>query len=373
MKVTLVGHYPPPFGGVAALMRQIEAALRERGCEVSIFNLGPGRPEGEEVVNFNTSNRALEFLQLARAFVSHDSDVFHYLSASYRSFWLGTVCVALARMAGRRIVVSFVGGAFREFTAELGHLKSALAAFLLRRANALISCNSEIEEVLRSLVPGRTVHRMSNCFPPCGREKSGLTRDVEEFVARHSPLVCSTGAASPEYGLLSAVAALGKLRERFANVGMVLVLTRYGDASHEEALHRAIASEGLEGHVLVVRDLPDFISLLERSDVLLRSTLADGDSVSVREALFLGVPAVASDTPFRPEGVILFRRGDPGDMAEKLTQALTHETHRPVPRFQEEAVGNLDALLQIYRHALRGKGAPGCQRRFCDRGGRVGP
>jgi glycogen(starch) synthase len=373
MRVTLIGHYPPPYGGVATLMKQMENALSHNDCEVSIFNLGSGRPSGANVVNFKTNNRVVEFFQLLRAFACWDTDVFHYLSASYRSFWLGTVCIALARLAGRKIVVSFVGGAFKDFVSALGPAKVSVAGSLLRLAHGLVSCNSEIEGVLSSMVPGKQIHRMTNCFPLCSGDRSELPSAVEEFLASHFPVICSTGAASPEYGLVSAVQALGKLRRGFPDVGLVLVLTKYGDPSYEEELNRAIEELKLEGRVLVQRDLPDFISLLERCDVLLRSTLADGDSVSVREAVSLGVPAVASDTPFRPEGVTLFRKGDPEDMAEKLSNALGR-TEKPLPvETERENAENLEVLLGIYRDVLATGGAPGSERRFCARGGRSGP
>jgi len=354
-------------------MKQMEAALSLKDWEVGIFNLGSGRPAGDNIVNFNTSNRVLEFFQLLRAFACWDADIFHYLSASYRSFWLGTVCIALARLAGRNIVVSFVGGAFRDFVGSLGPLKLAVAKFFLRMAHGLVACNSEIEEILSSVLPGTPIYRMSNCFSPREAERLKLPSVVEEFLASHSPVICSTGAASSEYGLLSAVQALRTLKERYPDVGLVIVLTKYGNESYERELHGTIASLGLEEHVLLQRNLPDFISLLERSNVLLRSTLADGDSVSVREALFLGVPAVASDTAFRPEGVVLFRRGDPSDMAEKLRRVLEEKRERVPSESEEEAAENVEKLLRIYRAVLESKEAPGSERRFCAKGGRSGP
>ena len=52
-KVTLIGHYPPPYGGVATLMAQMESALGAAGLPVTIWNLGHGNPSGERVVDFD--------------------------------------------------------------------------------------------------------------------------------------------------------------------------------------------------------------------------------------------------------------------------------------------------------------------------------
>ncbi len=352
MKVTLVGHYPPPYGGVASLMKQMESALTRRGAKVSVFNLGSGRPAAANVLNFDTRNRARQFLQLLRAFAVSDSDLFHYLSASYRSFWLGALCVVLARMTGRKIVLSVVGGAFKDFVNSLGPFRRRLASACLGLSHAVVACNTEIEEVLAALAPQKRLYRMQNCFPLLADEKAELPEAVRDFFNAHSPVVCTTGAASTEYGLADAVDALSSLRGTFPGAGMLVALTKYGERAYEDGLVRKIQSLGLGEHVLIESNLPDFVSAMKRSDVFLRSTLVDGDSISVREALFLGVPAVVSDTPFRPEGVILFRKGDARDMAEKLTVALRAERRSQVSKPLAESEGNLNALLSVYDSVL---------------------
>jgi glycosyltransferase involved in cell wall biosynthesis len=336
-------------------MKQMESALADRGIKVTVFNLGAGRPAAANVLNFDTRNRARQFLQLVRAFAVYDSDLFHYLSASYRSFWLGALCVVLARLTGRKIVLSVVGGAFKDFVGSLGPVKRRLARACVGLSHALVACNAEIEEVLSGLVPGKKVHGMQNCFPILADENAELPGVVSEFFRTHSPVVCTTGAASAEYGLMDAVDALGRLRRTLPGAGLLVALTRYGEAAYETELAGKVDSLGLRGHVLVQRDLPDFISVMKRSSVFLRSTLVDGDSISVREALFLGVPAVVSDTPFRPEGVILFRKGDALDMADKLLLALRAARGSPVSRPLEESEGNLDTLLSVYDSVLESR------------------
>jgi glycosyltransferase involved in cell wall biosynthesis len=304
------------------------------------------------VLNFDTRSRSRQFLQLVRAFAGSDSDLMHYLSASYRSFWLGALCVVLARLTGRKIVLSLVGGAFKDFVSSLGPFKRRLASGALRLSHALVACNTEIEEVLAGLVPKKKVYKMHNCFPLLIEEKAELPDAVRDFFRAHSPLVCTTGAASPEYGLIDAVDALNFLRQRRPGAGLLVALTKYGEPTYERDLIHRIDSLGLREHVLIERNLPDFVSAMKRSNVFLRSTLVDGDSISVREALFLGVPVVVSDTPFRPEGVILFRKGDAQDMADKLSLALQAERGSPVSRPLAESEGNLNALLSIYDSVL---------------------
>ncbi len=348
LKVTLIGHYPPPFGGVASLMLQMESALSEAGCRVTIWNLGHGHPGGNRVLNLARRNRAAELFLILRTFARSDDDVFHYVSASYRSFWLGAACVFLGRLCRRKVVMSFVGGAFRKFVGSLGPLRKAIARHVLLSSSALIACNPEIEDALRKLVPGKPVARITNSFPLTRSAAVPFPPAVERFLAEHSPVVCSTGAASPEYGFEGAFEAVRTLASSaFPQIGLVIVLTRYGTPEHEVELASAATSRGLQERVLMTRDLPDFTALLARSDAFLRCTLVDGDSMSVREALSLGVPTVASDTPFRPEGAVIFRKGDAGDMAARLADALRSGRRDPAAALEESA-RNLKALIEVY-------------------------
>ncbi len=66
----------------------------------------------------------------------------------------------------------------------------------------------------------------------------------------------------------------------------------------------------------------NFPDLLSKSAVFIRATRSDGDAVSVREALYLGIPVIASDCVERPAGCILFKSGDVVDLTKKIPEAL---------------------------------------------------
>jgi len=58
---------------------------------------------------------------------------------------------------------------------------------------------------------------------------------------------------------------------------------------------------------LLCGDVPHAVTLraIAESDVFLRTTLYDGDSISVREALHAGVCVIATDNGMRPDGIHL--------------------------------------------------------------------
>lgn len=357
-RVTLIGHYPPPYGGVPTLMAQMEEALSAAGWDVTVFNLGHGSPDKANVLNFGgTWNRVREVFALWRAFAGSESDVHHYVSASYRSFWMGSVCMVLARLTRRKMVASFVGGAFPEFVTGLGPPGRWFARVALRSTGALMPCSDGIREALEGLKSGVPTEQLTNNFQTGDAVKGDLPADVSSFIESHSPVISSTGAAAAEYGLIEAVEALSLVRGAHPDVGYVLVMTRFGNEEYEARFHALLEERNLVKNTLIVRSIPDFVALLAGSDVFLRSALVDGDSMSVREALGVGIPAVASDAGFRPDGVMLYRKESAEDMAARLEEAFATPRRDPA-EMRAEARRNLETLLAVYTRVTDGSNRP---------------
>lgn len=70
---------------------------------------------------------------------------------------------------------------------------------------------------------------------------------------------------------------------------------------------------------LVAEDLVDYLS---DADVFLRLNREDGYGVSVKEALDLGIPVIASDVCSRAEGAILFESGSLASLTTKVEQLI---------------------------------------------------
>ena len=93
-------------------------------------------------------------------------------------------------------------------------------------------------------------------------------------------------------------------------------------------------------------------SAIARADLMLRTTLYDGDAISVREALYLGTAVVATDNGMRPAGVQLVPVSD----IDALFAAV-ERTLGPGTKSQEKLPlpdeSNLEAVLRVYEELLR--------------------
>jgi hypothetical protein len=61
-----------------------------------------------------------------------------------------------------------------------------------------------------------------------------------------------------------------------------------------------------------------FSAVLSQADASVRATLSDGDALSVRESLLLGVKTIASDCVVRPSGTVLYKASDVASLRECL-------------------------------------------------------
>ncbi len=67
-----------------------------------------------------------------------------------------------------------------------------------------------------------------------------------------------------------------------------------------------IKNLGIENEFLLTMQNLSFVKVVELSDVVLRPTNTDGDALTIREALYMGVPVIASDVVKRPSWTITF-------------------------------------------------------------------
>lgn len=149
----------------------------------------------------------------------------------------------------------------------------------------------------------------------------------------------------PEYDLPLQIEAVGRLREIRPDAGLLIV----GVGSRESEIRDRIRAKPYADHILLAGDVSHEVVLriMSVSDILLRTTLYDGDSIAIREALHFGLPVVATDNRMRPEGVILI----PHSSAEMLCRAIHAALDAPQARRKSPGAdeNNLQAVVDFYR------------------------
>jgi len=352
-RVVLAGFYPPPFAGEPVHVMQLAQLLRDRGLTVEILNLNRQAIAGPD---YQRSSSRIGLLWKLLTLAERGSVLHLHTNGHNRKSWLMILMAGLAgRFRGVGALLTLHSGLLPGHVSRFGFIRRRLARWMLRPYRRVICVNPQIQRSVLGLgVPtGRTAVVPAFLGVPTGPELSAADRSFVESV---SPLMVAVagGEDDPERGLEVVLRAVQHLIPLHPRLGAILMGWQVGPKTRP-----LITEMGLAGHAVCLGEVPHdrCLALLRASDVTVRSTFVDGDAITVREALAFGVPVVASDTDFRPEGVTLFRRGDASDLAAKVTQVLAQPTRGTTS--PHSAAGDQSArdIWQLYAELAGAKGA----------------
>jgi glycogen(starch) synthase len=346
MTVVQLGPYPPPHGGVQTNIVAIREHLRRRGHGAPVINLTRHRAEEVDEVYYPRGAK-----QVIRLLMSLPSDIIHLHIGGRLTGRLLALCLVCTLLPGKRVVLTFHSGGYPSWQRDRRMARLSFRNFVLRRLDALIAVNAEIAELFRRLgvEPTRISIRIPYT-PVAVTEHEQLTEPLRTFCESHQPLLTTVGLLEPEYDLPRQIKALAEIRREFPNAGLVII----GSGSLEPELRRIIKDDAAGPHILLCGDVPHqtTVNVISRSHAFLRTTLYDGDSISVREALQLGVPVIATDNGMRPAGVHLIPPASPEALVGAVRSVLQAPPSQSITA--STASEDLDDLLNLYRKLLPG-------------------
>lgn len=344
MKVVQLGPYPPPHGGVQTNLVAIREYLRRHGHSCDAINLTRFRREDADGVYYPIGAAAL-----MRLLWRLPADILHLHFGGDLTPRLLALALFCTLLPGRKTVLTFHSGGYPGSREGQMAAPATLRGFVLRRLDGLIGVNPEISALFARF--GVRPERIRTILPfavqPPDRSLP-LPERLAAFLSAHSPALLTVGLLEPEYDLPMQIDAMAKILRSYPRAGLLIV----GAGSLEESLRAQIAETPYRDHVLLYGDMPHAVTLRAtlECDLLLRTTRYDGDSVSVREALYIGTPVIATDNGMRPEGVDLIPPSDPGRLREAVCRLLSGERVGRAPAGDGQE--NIRAVAQFYEELL---------------------
>jgi glycosyltransferase involved in cell wall biosynthesis len=262
----------------------------------------------------------------------------HTNGHSRKSWLMILVAGFAARLRGPAAVLTLHSGLLPAYVAGFGRTRRALARWILGSFARVVCVNGEIRGAIQHLGDGGgrvvVIPAFLGVAPSAelGPADRALIRDFGPLL-----VAVAGGEHDPERGLAVVLSAVQQLAPLLPGLGALLMGWQVGPRTRP-----LIEELGLAGRAVCLGEVSHdrCLAFLGAGDVFVRSTFADGDAITVREALALGVPVVASDTAFRPTGVTLFRKGDVSDLTAKLMQVLAApaaESPAPAPLHDQPA------------------------------------
>ena len=318
LHVGLVGPLPPPFGGMANQMKQLNRLLRAEGVAVSIVQTNPAYwPRA--IGRFRRLRAFFRFIPYSLRLwkLAGQVDVIHVLANSGWSWQLfASPAIWIGYLRKTPVVVNYRGGEARVY---FGRAIKRIRPTMLR-GDALIVPSAYLQDVFTEF--GFTTQVIPNIidlerFRPA---------DEPHMASKESLHVVITRNLEPIYDIDTAIHAIAILKPNFPGMRVSIA----GSGPKEQELKAFSRRLGLEDVITFTGRLdPDQIAELYRdADVMLNPTRVDNMPNSLLEAMASGLPIVTTDVGGIPYVVedgrtaLFVEAGDAQEMASQVKRLL---------------------------------------------------
>ncbi|WP_119066632.1 glycosyltransferase family 4 protein [Aggregatilinea lenta] len=344
MKIILLGVYPPPIGGVSIHLQRLSEYLLEHGHSVEVLDYpgtdGEIKPDYVFRLPRHLLGKAWYIMRYARQQPSNA--VVHFHAAAMDRFrWIAPFMFLVFRKQPKFLTIhsGLLTGTLKYRLAR-AHIR-----FVLNRCRHVIPVTDELGKYLLEL--GLSPERMTVIPAYIGKipEADNLPAELAQLKKTHK-LVVTSGFLMAPYNfdvLIDVIPHLDCMKFHF-----IFVFYGATDPAYEATILRSLKQLN---NVTILHNQPAdvFLSVLHASDVYVRTTVMDGDAITIREALDFNTTVFATDSVKRPEACRLFKYNDPSSLCELFTDLPEAS---PDDKHVSASACNVQRLLGIYEAAL---------------------
>lgn len=330
---------PPPYGGATVFVKRLSDRLRADGYTVGGYYTSACRDKAllespvyflaEECDSSSRVRRACAHLlrMYRNACQIKPFSIVHYHGLENMKFiWF------LHRYMRKKIVITVHSAMIESFYRRTDRVNKHYMQKLAYSDVQWIAVSTQARDCMERL-PFRfklDIPVIAAYVPNEEGPSAPLASDMSEYIAGHDKIIAFYGRSFmlndgvDVYGFDIALEMYSRIvAEVKDRVGFVFCLSDDSEKDKIELLHRKARELGIDDRIYwQIGAIDNMKSLWEKTDVYVRPTSTDGDSVAVREVIGLGVRVVATDVCPRPEEVILFRYNDLEDFIEKVKSAV---------------------------------------------------
>ncbi len=347
MRVLQLAPYPPPEGGISRNVLAIREDLRKNGHECSIIATAKSSKITAEPDVYHPRSP----IELVKLLSKLDFDILHvHVGGDVPPRVLAFLAVC-ARFGRGKSVLTFHSGGYAIENVETAKSFS-LAGATFRRFTKIIGVNSLMLKMFENFGVKKERLKVIPPFVHQSPDKSiEIPANLKEFAERHAPFLLTVCLLEDAYDLFMQIDAMEKLLEKMPDAGLMIV----GSGSLEDKLKQWIAGKSYAERIFLAGDVvhPVTLHLIDKADVLLRTTLFDGDAIAVREALFLETPVIATDNKMRPDGVNLIPMHDADALIKQIERLAKNEKKTKIEKADDRS--NITEVLKVYEELLSGK------------------
>ena len=315
LPIILIGPYPPVVGGVSTHISRMLPKLHRDGKTAKVIAVNEV-DSGQQGVTYVRPLLLPFVLFFSKKSVIH----FHVDSLSH--------LVLAACLRVRHTTKLTVHNNRYPTTMAESSFVTWLRWKCLGTFNQVICVNTDTQKFLSNRISNVHEKVVPAFIPPSEIDEDSISAIKKwgsqfEYILSGYAYRLSFYKGGDLYGVDLMVELISRLKLKKINAGLVLLINLEENAYLIQIKRRIKELKIVDSIKLVdINDGIDAVALWRYSDIYLRPTNTDGNSVSVMEALQVGTTVVASDCVERPEGCILFKNRDKDDFERAVLGRL---------------------------------------------------
>jgi glycosyltransferase involved in cell wall biosynthesis len=355
LKIGLIGSCTPPYTGVTVHVHRLMKKLDECNIDYVLYDvLGVQRENKENRIVCIKHPK----LWMIKYFLSTKNEIIH----NHTEDWRGQIIVGLMGLLGKKTIATLHSEALINSWRDYNFIIRKGIQIALKSTTSLIVVNSNIKEFCLSIgIDPNKIFLIPAFIPPAleKEEINEIPKDIWDFLETHYPTLSANAfkiiffKGEDVYGIDLCIELCYKLKQNWNNVGLIFFLPEFlwekGDRQYFVYLQQRLIELNLQNNFLFVTQSYPFHPIIQKSSIFIRPTNTDGDAISIREALYFGIPTVASNVVTRPEGTIVFKNRDIDDFTLKVTDLLDNYHYYKQKINSLPFDDNTARILQVYQ------------------------
>lgn len=357
MKIAIIGPYPPPYGGISVHIKRMKLYLENNNIDVVIYN--ESKEDNfilEKVISIGTYKKFIFKIPFLKEDILH----FHSINKRIR------ILLGFYKIFNKKIILSLHGESMNDQIKTSNYLGKKLLKSSLKKIDYVTCSNSKIKKDLICFgIDQNKIEVIPEYIKPFETKEDfeSVPQNVWQFVNSSNFLISANGwirfyDKEDLYGIDMLINLVYELNKKNIQVSLILALLGVESQSREEKkyyceLKSRIKELDIENNIFIFESKnKEFYPILQKSQLFIRPTNTDGNSVSVMEAMDLKIPCIASDACPRPKGIVKFKSRDIKDLTKKSMEVIQDYKVYKEKSKEIKLENNAQKLLEIYKNII---------------------
>ncbi len=332
-KVLLFGPLPPPAGGISVHIARLTHLIKD---DFQIDFIDEASIVKKNVFSIKSFNPFIYFNKIFSA----DLLFIQTGGSALRKFH-----IVIGKLLSKKIVITIHG-----YSKVNNLFLLKVDSFFLKLCNQIIVVNPYI--IKKLALPVNKCIVKHAFIPPLMINEPALPDFIVNWFINSKNLDNTIFCANASrlnilnnedlYGLDMCIQLAKLLLNNSLPVRFIFIVSSLEKCQDRFAIYQKLIIDlGLQHTFLLINGEFSFVRVIEQSDIVLRPTNADGDAVTIREAIYQNKPVLASDVIDRPENTFLFKNRDMIDFYNQTIKLLSStKNHATSPSNQMDTISN---------------------------------